>query len=152
MCRGPMRLLPIAFVVTDDEQETDGTTNAWAVVPVATAATATTKADLMRVHIVCSNKCFRGKMLLLMSSWVANPGAECRIWLQWSRPRLHCFVVVLDLHSHSCSSFFMFARFPSVRQSTNFLPRRKSQNFNEEGRRPPWQLYLALPCPLRRRQ
>lgn len=49
-----MPLWPIAFVNTDDdEQETDGTTNAWAVVPVATAATATTKADLMRVHIMC---------------------------------------------------------------------------------------------------
>lgn len=39
------------FAADEADVEPAGTTNAWAVVPVATAATAATNADRIRVHI-----------------------------------------------------------------------------------------------------
>ena len=65
-----------------DEEAAPGTTNAWAVVPVATAETATAKADRTR-HMIRSDAVQKLKLLSFVggsarnSEPVALPIAEC---------------------------------------------------------------------------
>ena len=124
-----MRLLPIAFA----DDETDGTTNAWAVVP-ATAATATTKADLMRVHIVCSNKCFRVSAAMRCRYWGGEPVAEYACNGSRRHATSPFFIVVLDLPTPIQSSFrpsvlccLVAACLPAGRHPQNFA----SENFSD---------------------